>query len=260
MLLDSRCSIVEGIVMRMKFSSMNLAVLAVTLLLTACGGGGSSSQTTNTSPVANVGITKSPIIGELVTLNGSASYDANSDPLIYSWTLTSVPNGSMAVLTNATSAVASFTADVAGTYVATLVVNDGKVNSTPASLTITAASAMDKTLQLARFWSIYTSDKQTLLAKYLIYSTGIVQSVNGWYVKGSNPNPYVGFPSWLDGTAVQAGFNTSTSKYYVIDMSAEYGFVWEFSFDSVGAEISGCRYRYPSGTSNKGACVQFWGS
>ena len=79
--------------------------------------------------------------GTVVTLNGSTSSDANGDPLTYAWTLSSRPAGSAAVLTGASSAAPTFTADVAGTYVASLVVNDGKVNSTAATVTITATVA-----------------------------------------------------------------------------------------------------------------------
>lgn len=67
--------------------------------------------------------------GGAVQLDGSASSDADGDTLIYSWTLFSAPAGSIASLNNASSAKASFTADVAGTYVASLIVNDGKISS-----------------------------------------------------------------------------------------------------------------------------------
>jgi hypothetical protein len=76
-----------------------------------------------------------------VTLNGSASSDANNDPLTYNWSLTSKPFGSKALLAGATSAAPTFTADIAGTYVASLVVNDGKVSSAPAAVIVTVAAA-----------------------------------------------------------------------------------------------------------------------
>ncbi|NCO53755.1 MAG: hypothetical protein GW875_16960, partial [Deltaproteobacteria bacterium] len=91
--------------------------------------------------VANAGVTQNVVAGSAVTLDGSASSDANSDPLTYAWTLTSKPAGSTAALSSATSAKPTFTADVAGTYVGTLTVNDGKVNSTAVTVTITAAVA-----------------------------------------------------------------------------------------------------------------------
>ena len=93
----------------------------------------------NTAPVANAGVARNVVLSSVVTLDGSASSDANSDPLTYAWTLTSRPSGSSAALSSATSAKPTFTADVAGTYVASLTVNDGKVNSAAATVSITAA-------------------------------------------------------------------------------------------------------------------------
>ena len=103
---------------------------AVTVTITAA--------VANAAPVANAGVTQNVVAGSAVTLDGSASSDANSDPLTYAWTLTSKPAGSTAALSSATSAKPTFTADVAGTYVGTLTVNDGKVNSTSTTVTITA--------------------------------------------------------------------------------------------------------------------------
>lgn len=80
------------------------AACAVAVALTACGGGGSSSPSpaANVAPVANAGSAQSILTGAVVTLNGSASTDANSDPLTYAWTLTSKPVGSAAVLSIST--------------------------------------------------------------------------------------------------------------------------------------------------------------
>ncbi len=95
----------------------------------------------NAAPVANAGVAQSVTTGMTVTLDGSKSSDANGDALTFKWTLTSKPNASLSVLTNSTSAMPTFTADVPGVYVASLVVNDGKVDSNPATVTITAAAA-----------------------------------------------------------------------------------------------------------------------
>jgi hypothetical protein len=99
-----------------------------------------TASVANTAPVANAGADALVSTGANVTLNGSGSSDANSDPLTYAWTLITRPAGSMATLSNATGVQASFRADMDGNYVAQLVVNDGKVNSAADTVTITASS------------------------------------------------------------------------------------------------------------------------
>lgn len=92
----------------------------------------------NNAPVANAGPAQTVEIDDLVTLDGSGSYDPNGDSVTYAWTLTSKPEGSTATLTGATTVAPTFTADLAGAYVASLVVSDGVVNSSPSTVTITA--------------------------------------------------------------------------------------------------------------------------
>ncbi len=94
----------------------------------------------NAAPVANAGSAQTVVPGSVVTLNGNNSSDANGDKLAYAWTLTSKPAGSTATLAADDSVSPTFTADLAGNYVATLVVNDGKVNSAQSKVTITAAA------------------------------------------------------------------------------------------------------------------------
>lgn len=99
---------------------------------------------TNVAPVA-VGVATPSLVlstdtNKLVTLDGSASTDANRDKLTYRWLITSVPTGAAAVTltvdpTNA--AKASFTPATVGVYVATLIVNDGKLDSVVTTVPIT---------------------------------------------------------------------------------------------------------------------------
>jgi RHS repeat-associated protein len=98
-------------------------------------------ESENTRPVANAGADRSVKVGASVILSGSASYDAEKDPLTYVWTFLSIPSGSKAQLSGPTSVTPSFTADLSGAYRVQLVVSDGKSVSDPATVTITATDA-----------------------------------------------------------------------------------------------------------------------
>ncbi len=133
----------------MRFFVAFTFALSLSMLVSGCGGGGTAAPAnaqTNLIPVANAGAAQNVVTGTQVTLNGSASTDANSDPLTYSWTLTSKPVNSTAALAGATSATPTFTADLAGTYVATLIVNDGQVNSAPSTVAIIVNSLISGTI------------------------------------------------------------------------------------------------------------------
>ena len=93
-------------------------------------------STNNSAPVANAGPDQSALFGDTVTLNGSGSSDVDGDGLTYNWSLTSVPAGSLAALSDATLVNPTFDIDVSGDYVVQLIVNDGTVNSAPATVTI----------------------------------------------------------------------------------------------------------------------------
>ena len=100
-----------------------------------------TAATANAAPVANAGSNQNITIGATVTLDGTASSDANNDSLTYKWTLQSKPSNSSATLSSLTSAKPTFKADLAGTYVATLVVSDGKANSDVAVVSVLASVA-----------------------------------------------------------------------------------------------------------------------
>ena len=92
----------------------------------------------NLRPVANAGPDQSLVaVGQIIQLDGSGSSDADGDPLAFRWALTTRPAGSQATLSNATLVNPTFVADVLGTYVAQLIVNDGTLESLPATVTLT---------------------------------------------------------------------------------------------------------------------------
>jgi hypothetical protein len=78
-------------------------------------------------PTAAAGPDQTVRPGSLVHLDGSASTDdvTAGQNLVFSWTLTSVPAGSAAILSGAATATPSFLIDRPGTFIAGLVVTDG---------------------------------------------------------------------------------------------------------------------------------------
>ena len=59
------------------------------------------------------------------------SSDPENQGLTYEWTLVSRPPGSNATLTNPTTPTPTFVADLPGSYVIRLMVNDGTAGSAP---------------------------------------------------------------------------------------------------------------------------------
>ena len=90
--------------------------------------------------MASAGANQQVVPGATVTLDGTASTDANRDSLTYAWTLGGRPAGSNATLSSKSVARPTFVADVAGTYVASLQVSDGKLSSAVAVTVVTAAT------------------------------------------------------------------------------------------------------------------------
>jgi hypothetical protein len=75
-------------------------------------------------PVADAGIDQTVHAGDPVVLLGSESYSLVGDPITYEWTILSMPEGSLAELSESTVVSPSFVADFPGEYIIQLVVRD----------------------------------------------------------------------------------------------------------------------------------------
>ena len=95
----------------------------------------------NVPPVADAGENLAAQLGDLITLDGSASHDANGDMLSYRWQFVSKPTGSVAGLSSRFDVKPSFTVDVAGDYVIELIVRDGLEQSDPDRVTVTVGNS-----------------------------------------------------------------------------------------------------------------------
>lgn len=119
--------------------------IGYSLIVKGSGPGGGGGGGGNIAPIADAGDDQSALVNEIVTLDGSESYDAENSILTYSWTLTNKPIGSTAEIEQQTSAIISFTADMVGIYTVELVVNDGKKDSISDKVIITVSSGIGNT-------------------------------------------------------------------------------------------------------------------
>lgn len=110
----------------------NSAPDTVTITVTIAGTG-------NTPPVADAGSNQSVLINQTVQLDGSGSSDDDLDELLYAWTFTSRPAGSTSAFSDPSAVNPTFVPDIAGDYVIQLVVNDGTVDSSPSSVTVSVS-------------------------------------------------------------------------------------------------------------------------
>ncbi|MEO7106806.1 MAG: PKD domain-containing protein [Rhodoferax sp.] len=94
----------------------------------------------NVVPIANAGAPQNVLVGTTVTLDGTASSDANNDALGYNWSILQTPNGSSAMLSTTNTGKTTFVPEQAGIYVITLVVTDGKSSSAQVTTTVTASA------------------------------------------------------------------------------------------------------------------------
>jgi hypothetical protein len=90
----------------------------------------------NSAPIANAGPGQSVPLGSLVTLDASRSSDIDEDPLTYRWALTK-PKGSASSISDPDALQPTLTVDLAGTYTAALVADDGNGASNAAKVVIT---------------------------------------------------------------------------------------------------------------------------
>lgn len=93
----------------------------------------------NHRPVAQAGADQTAPVGVEVLLDGRASHDADGHPLTYRWALSGIPAGSRAALADPRAARTSFTPDLPGNYLVTLVVSDSFVDSAADTLRVTVA-------------------------------------------------------------------------------------------------------------------------
>ena len=97
-------------------------------------------RTGNDAPVADAGPDQIGVPAGLKTLDGSASYDPDGDPITYQWTQIAGPGVS---ISGATSAKATFNAAESQTYAFRLVVKDDRGAQSMARVTYTTSAPLN---------------------------------------------------------------------------------------------------------------------
>jgi len=175
--------------------------------------------TLNSGPVANAGTAQTVLVNSFVQLNGSASIDVDGDMLTYQWSLITVPGTSNASLNNPTSVTPSFTADVAGTYIAQLIVSDGTNVSAPSTVMITTNQVLPPIA--------FAGNNKTVAHKSTVILNGIATDPQGltlsyqWTLT-TVPN---GSNATLSSSSPTATFVADLPGIYVAQLVVNNGFV-----------------------------------
>jgi hypothetical protein len=135
--------------------------------------------------VADAGSAQGGVVGQTVTLDGSPSHDADSDPLEFSWTL-AAPVGSAAALAGATDAIATFIPDQPGNYIATLTVIDPFGGVSAATVTVSVITGEDyaataildalRTLRGLRLDQVTTRGNRTAMQNFLVQAIAALEA------------------------------------------------------------------------------------
>ena len=191
-------------------------------------------STTCLPPTANAGPNQNVSVGAAVNLSGASSSGGCQGALTYSWSFVTRPAGSTATLTAASTVSPSFTPDIAGTYVAQLIVNNGLTNSIPATVTITASgSAGTGSSSVILPSNVSVAPNQTVPFPIALPSpvTAVGQLIT---LSSSDPSTLTIYPDrlviWQGSTApsltptvtgVKAGFATITASPYGLSSASQ---------------------------------------
>lgn len=177
-------------------------------------------STTNTAPVADAGEDQEIlVIGSLVTLDGSQSWDDDGDTITYAWQL-QLPPGSSATLSDATAIDPQFTTDVQGDYTAILVVSDGWSFSSSSSVVISfenvapiADAGVNQSVMQGDTVSLDGFGSTDVNGDSLSFTWNLVSLPEGSTAEIASPN------------SVQSSLTTDLAGEYIISLIVNDGYV-----------------------------------
>ena len=104
------------------------------------------------------------LTGSAATASAALSYDEDGDALTYAWAIDARPTGSVAAIAAPTSDAFAFTPDLAGTYVASVTVSDGKTSSVAyVTLKVLASASTNVPLSFVPLESRYSKGLDKLI-------------------------------------------------------------------------------------------------
>ncbi len=189
----------------------------------------------NRTPTAEAGPDQFEIpLGQLVTLDGTASSDPDNDPLNYTWTQVAGPSTS---LNGATTAGPTFTPNEIGIYEFELVVDDNIDSSAPDTVAIEAVNAAPPQAITDLAISIAGDDIQLAWSAATVDTSGLPTNVDHYTIYRGTRAYFT--PSAIDSIGVTDEFTTSftdnnidgadvvgdttTNYFYVVEAVDIYG-------------------------------------
>jgi RHS repeat-associated protein len=173
----------------------------------------------NSQPIASAGTDQSIQAPQTVQLDGTGSTDVDGNALTYSWTILTKPTGSIATLANPTTPQPTFNADLVGTYVAQLIVNDGTVNSLPGLTQDPVKSTSTVTITNLDVTPIANpGPAQTVPVSSTVNLDGTASSD----VDGHNLSYRWSLLSKPSGSAASLSLSTSENPYFTADVAGKY--------------------------------------
>ena len=248
------------IIKRINLNKYLLMLIFSLAIFTSCD---DEEDPTPNTLTANAGSDQSVEVGQTVIIDGTGSSDSEGNPITYLWSFSSVPSGSTATISNATSASASFIPDVEGTYVVTLTISNATDSKTD-DISIDAVAPAAVTIELSG-----TIGTDSVLSDIFVNSDIPDYIVTGnLTVSGAKltvqPGVIVAFQSdrrlWIDNDATISAIGTETNPILFTGEQKSNGFwkgiaVWTNSTEN---EMEYVTIEY-AGSSNHGSGVPIAG-